>query len=67
MAGRKLTNRHLVFLFAIIFAGLLLLDFLSSIVPSHIVSCLLDAFSVGDAEAKIIWVSAEEPAKQVTA
>src|SRR5829696_7002763 len=36
MGGRKLTNRHLLFLFAISFAGLLLLNLLSSIVPSYV-------------------------------
>lgn len=36
MGGRKLTNRQILFLWAISFAGLLLLDLLSSIVPTYV-------------------------------
>ena len=36
MGGRKLTNRQTLFLFAIIFAALPLLNLLSSIVPTYV-------------------------------
>jgi hypothetical protein len=36
MGGRKLTNGQALFLFAIGFGGILLLNLLSSIVPTHV-------------------------------
>lgn len=42
MGGRKLTNRQLLFLFVIGFAGFLLLDLLSLVIPTYvlIIGCL---------------------------